>query len=200
MIISIDITTSRFVFPYTLEGSGQKGRQDWWDFFYKNGETGKLKNLPHERKKRTWKTSIFRFVSSPGFSLWSLPLHCECQNPSSRIVFKNNWIHHKLVHNMESTSLFRLAIANYKADPETPTCTTDVDPTWTKVFHPEQNHCDFAPQSVVKPWLIPWCPTARSTSSLSSLSSSGFLWRCLSCFMLSLRGDHGFEEKKSLRA
>ena len=29
----------------------------------------------------------------------------------------------------------RLAIANYKADPETPTCTTDVDPTWTKVRH-----------------------------------------------------------------
>jgi len=27
-----------------------------------------------------------------------------------------------------------LAIANYKADPETPTCTTDVDPTWTKVY------------------------------------------------------------------
>ena len=114
------------------------------------------------------------------------------------LLYKDDWSHHQIVHN--STSLFRLAIANYKADPETPTCTTDVDPNWTKVFHPEQNHCDFAPQSVVKPWLIPWCPTARSTSSLSSLSSSGFLWRCLSCYMLSLRGDHGFEEKKSLRA
>ena len=52
----------------------------------------------------------------------------------------------------------RLAIANYKADPETPTCTTDVDPTWTKVHHrhhcyQDNPHChdseDWVPSSVI---------------------------------------------------
>ena len=140
MTSSIDITNSRFVFPYTLEGSGQKERQDWWEFFHRNWKTGKLKTLPHERKKYTWKTQfsgLSRLMASfcdPDLSIVSVKIRHRA------LVYKDNWSHDQLVHNVESRSLSRLAIANYKADPETPTCTTDVDPTWTKVFRPEQNH------------------------------------------------------------